>query len=84
MEKTNHRFEREGRRGHMRLKPLSAMTALDSRSTWAEPKTALSRNRVVEVVIVGAGAAGIGCGVVLKDLGIENFLTLPMPKALKD
>ncbi|EGJ31999.1 hypothetical protein LYNGBM3L_31740 [Moorena producens 3L] len=27
-----------------------------------------------EVVIVGAGAAGIGCGVVLKDLGIENFV----------
>ncbi|NET11677.1 MAG: NAD(P)-binding domain-containing protein [Okeania sp. SIO1H6] len=29
-----------------------------------------------EVVIVGAGAAGIGCGVVLKDLGIENFVIL--------
>lgn len=28
------------------------------------------------VVIVGAGAAGIGCGVVLKDLGIENFVIL--------
>ncbi len=53
MEKTNDRFEREGRRGS------PAMT-----------------NRVVEVVIVGAGAAGIGCGVVLKDLGIENFVIL--------
>lgn len=53
MNKTNHRFEREGRRGS------PAMT-----------------NRVVEVVIVGAGAAGIGCGVVLKDLGIENFVIL--------
>ncbi|MBP0018419.1 MAG: NAD(P)-binding domain-containing protein [Cyanobacteria bacterium SBLK] len=30
----------------------------------------------VEIVIVGAGAAGIGCGVVLKDLGIENFIIL--------
>jgi len=29
-----------------------------------------------EVVIVGAGAAGIGCGVVLKYLGIENFVIL--------
>ncbi|MEM9274840.1 MAG: NAD(P)/FAD-dependent oxidoreductase [Cyanobacteria bacterium P01_F01_bin.143] len=29
-----------------------------------------------EVVIVGAGAAGIGCGVLLKDLGIENFVIL--------
>ncbi|MEM9091660.1 MAG: NAD(P)/FAD-dependent oxidoreductase [Cyanobacteria bacterium P01_F01_bin.53] len=26
-----------------------------------------------DVVIVGAGAAGIGCGVVLKELGIERF-----------
>ena len=33
-------------------------------------------NQVVEVVIVGAGAAGIGCGAVLKDLGIENFVIL--------
>ena len=31
-------------------------------------------NHRFEVVIVGAGAAGIGCGVVLKDLGIENFV----------
>ncbi|AOX01325.1 monooxygenase [Moorena producens PAL-8-15-08-1] len=29
-----------------------------------------------EVVIVGAGAAGIGCAVVLKYLGIENFVIL--------
>lgn len=29
-----------------------------------------------EVVIVGVGAAGIVCGVVLKDLGIENFVIL--------
>ena len=27
-------------------------------------------------VIVGAGAAGIGCGVVLKDLGLERFTIL--------
>ncbi|MEM6612869.1 MAG: NAD(P)/FAD-dependent oxidoreductase [Cyanobacteria bacterium P01_C01_bin.72] len=33
-------------------------------------------NHRFEVVIVGAGAAGIGCGVVLKDLGIENFVIL--------
>ncbi|MEM6453245.1 MAG: NAD(P)/FAD-dependent oxidoreductase [Cyanobacteria bacterium P01_D01_bin.105] len=29
-----------------------------------------------DVVIVGAGAAGIGCGVVLKDLGLERFTIL--------
>jgi len=34
------------------------------------------RNDLFEVVIVGAGAAGIGCGVVLKNLGIENFIIL--------
>ncbi|MEM9538029.1 MAG: NAD(P)/FAD-dependent oxidoreductase [Cyanobacteria bacterium P01_E01_bin.42] len=33
-------------------------------------------NDRVEIVIVGAGAAGIGCGVVLRDLGIENFVIL--------
>lgn len=30
----------------------------------------------VEVVIVGTGAAGVGCGVVLRDLGITSFLIL--------
>ncbi|MEL7511627.1 MAG: NAD(P)/FAD-dependent oxidoreductase [Cyanobacteria bacterium J06554_3] len=29
-----------------------------------------------DVVIVGAGAAGIGCGVVLKELGLERFTML--------
>jgi thioredoxin reductase len=29
-----------------------------------------------DVVIVGAGAAGIGCGVVLRDLGLERFVIL--------
>ncbi|MEO1397139.1 MAG: NAD(P)/FAD-dependent oxidoreductase [Cyanobacteria bacterium J06634_5] len=29
-----------------------------------------------DVVIVGAGAAGIGCGVVLKELGLERFTIL--------
>ncbi|MFG6093739.1 NAD(P)/FAD-dependent oxidoreductase [Leptothoe sp. ISB3NOV94-8A] len=29
-----------------------------------------------DVVIVGAGAAGIGCGVVLKELGLEHFTIL--------
>jgi len=31
---------------------------------------------VYDVVIVGAGASGIGCGVVLRDLGIDRFLIL--------
>ncbi|MGF1541158.1 MAG: NAD(P)/FAD-dependent oxidoreductase [Pleurocapsa sp.] len=35
-----------------------------------------TNNPKFNVVIVGAGAAGIGCGVVLKDLGIENFVIL--------
>jgi thioredoxin reductase len=29
-----------------------------------------------DVVIVGAGAAGVGCGVVLRDLGVERFVIL--------
>ncbi len=29
-----------------------------------------------EVVVVGAGAAGIGCGVVLRDLGVQRFAIL--------
>ncbi|MGF1674731.1 MAG: NAD(P)/FAD-dependent oxidoreductase [Rivularia sp. (in: cyanobacteria)] len=29
-----------------------------------------------DIVIVGAGAAGIGCGVVLQNLGIKNFVIL--------
>ena len=29
-----------------------------------------------DVVIVGAGAAGIGCGVVLRELGLERFTIL--------
>ena len=33
-------------------------------------------NRFYDVVIVGAGAAGIGCGVVLKELGLEHFTIL--------
>ncbi|MEM9138180.1 MAG: NAD(P)/FAD-dependent oxidoreductase [Cyanobacteria bacterium P01_F01_bin.42] len=38
----------------------------------SHPKTNLS----YDVVIVGAGAAGIGCGVVLKELGLESFTIL--------
>ena len=33
-------------------------------------------NQSYDVVIVGAGAAGIGCGVVLKELGLERFAIL--------
>ena len=32
--------------------------------------------RLFDIVIVGAGAAGIGLGVTLRDLGIENFVIL--------
>ncbi|MEL4897102.1 NAD(P)/FAD-dependent oxidoreductase [Crocosphaera sp. Alani8] len=35
-----------------------------------------TKNPKFDVVIVGAGPAGIGCGVVLQDLGIENFVIL--------
>ncbi|MGD1927735.1 MAG: NAD(P)-binding domain-containing protein [Leptolyngbyaceae cyanobacterium] len=35
----------------------------------SQPQT----NRSYDVVIVGAGAAGIGYGVVLKELGLERF-----------
>ncbi|NEQ52182.1 MAG: NAD(P)-binding domain-containing protein [Leptolyngbya sp. SIO3F4] len=33
-------------------------------------------NQSYDVVIVGAGAAGVGCGVVLKELGLERFTIL--------
>jgi len=33
-------------------------------------------SRSYDVVIVGAGAAGVGCGVVLKELGLERFTIL--------
>jgi len=35
-----------------------------------------TQSKNLEVVIVGAGAAGVGCGVVLRDLGIKNFVIL--------
>ncbi len=38
----------------------------------SQPQT----NQSYDVVIVGAGAAGIGCGVVLKELGLERFTIL--------
>ena len=34
------------------------------------------RSRSFDVVVVGAGAAGLGLGVTLRDLGIENFVIL--------
>ena len=34
------------------------------------------RIRSIDIVIVGAGAAGLGMGVTLRDLGIENFVIL--------
>jgi putative flavoprotein involved in K+ transport len=36
----------------------------------------MKRSETYDVVIVGAGAAGIGLGVVLRDLGLENFTIL--------
>ena len=38
----------------------------------SQPQT----NQAYDVVIVGAGAAGIGCGVVFKELGLEHFTIL--------
>ncbi|MEO0406050.1 MAG: NAD(P)/FAD-dependent oxidoreductase [Cyanobacteria bacterium P01_A01_bin.135] len=38
----------------------------------SQPQT----NQSYDVVIVGAGAAGVGCGVVLKELGLERFTIL--------
>lgn len=37
---------------------------------------AVSSQSSFDVVIVGAGAAGVGCGVVLQTLGLENFVLL--------
>jgi putative flavoprotein involved in K+ transport len=36
----------------------------------------MKKSETYDVVIVGAGAAGIGMGVVLRDLGLENFAIL--------
>lgn len=36
----------------------------------------MNSSQILDVVIVGAGAAGVGCGVVLKDLGLQNFTLL--------
>jgi len=36
----------------------------------------MNSSKILDVVIVGAGAAGVGCGVVLKDLGLQNFILL--------
>src|SRR5690348_6866313 len=53
------------------------MTATPSEMTEAaSPVDAGEANDEFEVVIVGAGAAGIGTGIVLRDLGIERFTIL--------
>ena len=36
----------------------------------------MKKSETYDVVIVGAGAAGIGMGVVLRDLGLKNFAIL--------
>jgi putative flavoprotein involved in K+ transport len=41
---------------------------LSTRKNGTEP--------VFDVIVVGAGAAGVGCGVVLKHLGVESFVIL--------
>jgi putative flavoprotein involved in K+ transport len=41
-----------------------------------EPEISSNGQETLDVVIVGAGAAGVGCGVVLKQLGIERFALL--------
>ena len=35
-----------------------------------------TETNVYDVIVVGAGAAGIGVSVALKDAGIDNFLVL--------
>jgi putative flavoprotein involved in K+ transport len=36
----------------------------------------MEQTKQLDVVIVGAGAAGVGCGIVLRDLGVERFALL--------
>ncbi len=36
----------------------------------------MSENRTYSVIVVGAGAAGVGVGIVLRDAGIEDFVLL--------
>ena len=52
---------------------MDRLTATDTKDT-REPTT--RGNRSFDIVIVGAGAAGLGLGVTLRDLGIENFVIL--------
>ncbi len=52
---------------------MDRLTATGMKDTW-EPMT--KRARSFDIVIVGAGAAGLGLGVTLRDLGIENFVIL--------
>lgn len=39
-------------------------------------KNFIRKNKAYDVIIVGTGAAGIGCGMVLQDLGVKRFLIL--------
>ncbi|HIK56404.1 MAG TPA: NAD(P)-binding domain-containing protein [Synechococcales cyanobacterium M55_K2018_004] len=40
----------------------------------------MEKPEAFDVIVVGAGAAGIGVGAVLKDLGLENFAILEQHK----
>ena len=40
----------------------------------AEDVTLIDLSKEFDVIVVGAGAAGIGVGITLENVGIENFL----------
>jgi len=49
------------------------MRHLFSKQTQSKP-TSKTSSEVYDVVVIGAGAAGVGIGVALKDAGLKNFL----------
>ena len=45
-------------------------------STRRQPGQATKRSRLHQVAIVGAGPAGLGCAVALKEFGVDDFIVL--------
>ncbi|MEM7331371.1 MAG: NAD(P)/FAD-dependent oxidoreductase [Chloroflexota bacterium] len=39
-------------------------------------KNLIRKNKAYDVIVIGAGAAGVGCGMVLQDLGVKRFVIL--------
>src|SRR6266700_5850158 len=67
----------------LNINPASSLLLLKGVRKMALPERrlapdpgALSMEKPLDIVIVGAGAAGVGCAIVLKQLGITRFKVL--------